>query len=98
MDEDLEVEKQIQSPKMKKLQKSFKIYSMLLKYLIRAVMSLDHVNIVANIMFIGTSLHKGVSVFDFFVILVDLLNLVYFQNIILSYYMKYKGMRTLHIK
>lgn len=41
-------------------------------------MSLDHANVVANIMFIGTSLRSGVSMFDFVVIFLDMINLVFF--------------------
>ena len=61
-------------------------------------MSLDHVNIVANLLYIMTSLRRGVSLFDFLYIFVDLLNLVYFQNIALDIYRKYKGRQTRDIE
>lgn len=38
------------------------------------------------------------SLFDFFAIFVDLLNLVFFQNLVLGYYLKYKDQRTKDVK
>jgi hypothetical protein len=75
---------------LKRLNKRKKLYAFLLKFLIRTVMSLDHVNIVSNVMFIGTSLRSGVSLFDFSIIFLDLMNLVYFQNVLYGYYSKHK--------
>lgn len=45
-----------------------------------------------------TSLHKGVSVFDFCIIFLDLASLIFFQNLILGYYMKHKNKRTQDVK
>lgn len=81
-----------------KYTKQFKRYSFLMKYLLRLIMSLDYINIVSNILLISTSLRKGISSFDFFVIFIDLYNLVYFQEKLVALYFKYKGKSTSSIK
>ena len=61
------------------------------KFMVKGIISLDHINIVANYMFMGTSVFRGVSLFDFFVILLDVFNLVFFQMELLRIYFLYKG-------
>ena len=60
--------------------------------------SFDHVNIVQNMLFMFTSLHKGVSVFDFCMIFVDIINLSFFQYMLLNLYTKFRGKNSSEIR
>jgi hypothetical protein len=66
--------------------------------MLKMVVSLDHLNIIANILFIGTSISVGVSAFDFTIIMVDLLSLFYFQFELFKMFNKHKGKKTPDVK
>jgi len=60
------------------IQKTSQFKRLLLRFTVKGIISLDHINIVSNFMSMGTSLHKGITVFDFIIILIDIFNLVFF--------------------
>lgn len=80
------------------LQRKIRRYKWLLRGLIRIVMSLDYVNLVQNLLYIFTSLHQGVSIFDCSIIFIDVISISVFQFLIISVYLKYKNWRTQDIE
>ena len=62
------------------------IWNKVLRYTVNGIVSLDYINIVTNLLFVGTSIHKGVSPFDTLVIFVDLGNMIFFQFELLKIY------------
>jgi hypothetical protein len=78
-------------PKVKRL-------NLLLQFIARMIVSLDHLNIISNLLFMGTSLSLGVSLFDFLVILVDLTSLFFVQFMLFRVFKKYQGLETREVK
>lgn len=58
------------------------------------MLGLDYVNIVQNTILMYTSLHRGVSPFDFCVIILDLISIAIFQFMLVTMYLRYKNERT----
>jgi hypothetical protein len=83
-------EKTKPKPKEKKLRK-------ILEMMIRMVVSLDHLNIVANLLFIGTSISVGVTWFDYCMIWIDLILLFYFQFELYYIFSRYKNALTKNV-
>lgn len=92
------VDKKRVKKKPTRLQKKLKRIQFILRVMLEIMRSLDYVNIVSNTLLIYTSLHRGVSVFDCCVIVVDLISIAIFQSIIIIIYLKYKNQRTQDIK
>jgi hypothetical protein len=69
-----------------------------LKMLLQFIVSLDYINLVPNLLFIGTSVSVKVSVFDFVVIFIDLFSLIFFQFELINLLRRYKGREIGEIK
>lgn len=77
-----------------KQKKKLRRLQLLLKLMLRMMMSLDYVNVVSNTLLIFTSVNRGVSAFDCCVIIIDLVSITTFQLMIVLLYMRYKDQRT----
>lgn len=59
--------------------------------IVRAVLSLDHINIVVNSLYIFTSVYKSMSLLEVSLIYLDIFLIAIFQLKIYSVYFKYRG-------
>jgi hypothetical protein len=66
--------------------------------LLRMVVSLDHLNIIANLLFMGTSVAMGLTWWDFVVIFVDLASLLYFQSELFDIFRRHRNIKTRQVK
>lgn len=75
-----------------------KIRQKLINMLIRMMLSLDNINIVANSLYIFTSVFKKLSSLEFGLICFDLFLISIFQFRLYKIFLKYKGMEAAKIK
>lgn len=68
------------------------------KYIIRAIVSFNYINITENFVVIATSANNRLSFIEFFTIVLDVSVICLFTTNLVAFYVKYKGLKSIDIK